>query len=125
MAGEVGRRLGRLVFVDECAPQLGVGFAGAGEVSVHDGEFGGAVGGQWPLFVRGREGAGLRGHLGRVVGAVGKLAGQGGYLGAVLGGAAGDDPVGQAAPQRSGGVTTRQASVSRAVCSAPTRRGRV
>jgi len=37
IAGEVGRCMRWLVFVDKGAAQFGVGFAGAGEVASHDG----------------------------------------------------------------------------------------
>src|SRR5262249_58909024 len=104
LAGEVGWCLRWLVLVDKRVPKLGIWLMWAGEVAPHDGEFGRTVGGQRPLSLRRRELACLCAQPRRVIGAVRQLAGQGGHLRAVVGGAARDNPVHQAASQRGGGT---------------------
>ena len=77
--------------MDEGLAQFGVRLARVGEVTAHDGQFGGAVGGQRPLPFRCGELPRSGGQLRWVIEAAGQQFGPGRHLRAVAGRVAGDD----------------------------------
>jgi hypothetical protein len=99
VTGQVGWCARRLFLVDEDPAQLGVRLGRAGEVAAHDGQLGGAVGGQRPLFFGRGELPRFGGQPSWVIGAGRQLFGQGGHLLAVAGRVGGDDLVDQAGSQ--------------------------
>jgi hypothetical protein len=66
--GQVRRCAQWLFLVDEGPAQLGIWLVGAGEVAPHDGQFGGTVSGQRPLFLGRGELSALGGQPRRVAG---------------------------------------------------------
>ena len=97
---QVGRGVGWLLLVDEGAAELGVGLVRVGEVTAHDGQFGGPVGGQRTVLLGRGELPHLGGQQDWVCGVGDQELGQGRHLGAEADRVIVDHVVDQAGPER-------------------------